>query len=47
MKFYIIICIAALFLITDLYSQQKRVRDYGIEVGVLKPGKNNAITRCI
>ncbi|MEL7147746.1 MAG: P1 family peptidase, partial [Bacteroidota bacterium] len=25
-------------------AQTKRVRDYGIEVGILKPGKNNAIT---
>ena len=29
---------------TDLISQTKRLRDYGIEVGVLKPGPNNAIT---
>jgi D-aminopeptidase len=33
-----------LFLGTTIFSQQKRVRDYGIEIGVLKPGKNNAIT---
>jgi D-aminopeptidase len=26
------------------HAQQKRVRDYGIEIGVLKTGKNNAIT---
>ncbi len=44
MKIFKIIFIIAFFLVTDLYSQQKRVRDYGIEVGVLKPGKNNAIT---
>ncbi len=25
-------------------AQQKRARDYGIEIGILKPGKNNAIT---
>lgn len=25
-------------------AQNKRVRDYGIEIGILKPGKNNAIT---
>lgn len=35
----ILVCI-----VNSTYSQQKRVRDYGIEVGVLKPGKNNAIT---
>lgn len=28
----------------DSYSQHKRIRDYGIEIGVLKTGKNNAIT---
>lgn len=28
----------------NLYSQNKRARDYGIEIGVLKPGKNNSIT---
>ena len=26
------------------FSQNKRIRDYGIEIGVLKTGKNNAIT---
>ncbi|MDX1362986.1 DmpA family aminopeptidase [Arenibacter latericius] len=26
------------------YSQKKRARDYGIEIGVLKTGENNAIT---
>jgi D-aminopeptidase len=29
---------------TSLFSQQKRVRDYGIEIGVLKTGTLNAIT---
>ncbi|MGB5555931.1 MAG: P1 family peptidase [Flavobacteriaceae bacterium] len=29
---------------TQAFSQDKRIRDYGIEIGVLKPGKNNAIT---
>ncbi|WP_299626764.1 P1 family peptidase [uncultured Tenacibaculum sp.] len=28
----------------NLLSQDKRVRDYGIEIGVLKPGKLNSIT---
>ncbi|SNR13869.1 DmpA family aminopeptidase [Tenacibaculum jejuense] len=27
-----------------LFSQDKRARDYGIEIGILKPGKLNAIT---
>lgn len=44
MKNFNIIFIIAFLLVTDSYSQQKRVRDYGIEVGVLKPGENNAIT---
>ncbi|MTI40235.1 P1 family peptidase [Fulvivirga lutimaris] len=29
---------------THVFSQSKRVRDYGIEIGVLKPGKFNSIT---
>ncbi len=29
---------------SNMLSQQKRARDYGIEIGVLKPGENNAIT---
>ena len=29
---------------TDSFSQEKRARDYGIEIGVFKTGKNNAIT---
>ena len=28
----------------NVYSQNKRLRDYGIEIGVLKTGKANAIT---
>jgi len=44
MKNFKFIFIITLLIVSDLYSQQKRVRDYGIEVGVLKPGKNNAIT---
>lgn len=28
----------------NVFTQNKRVRDYGIEIGILKPGKNNAIT---
>jgi len=44
MKIFNIFFIIAFLLVIDSYSQQKRVRDYGIEVGVLKTGKNNAIT---
>ncbi|GAA4278871.1 DmpA family aminopeptidase [Aquimarina mytili] len=29
---------------SSMLAQQKRARDYGIEIGVLEPGKNNAIT---
>ena len=44
MKFLKITLVLALLLANDLIAQQKRVRDYGIEVGVLKTGQNNAIT---
>ena len=43
MKNYKFLCMIILILNSNLYAQ-KRVRDYGIEVGVLKPGQNNAIT---
>ena len=33
-----------LLLSVNSFAQNKRVRDYGIEIGVLKPGTNNAIT---
>lgn len=38
--------LVVLFLLTLLnsFSQNKRVRDFGIEIGVLKPGENNALT---
>lgn len=38
--------VALVLLLTSIhtYSQQKRTRDYGIEIGVLKTGKYNAIT---
>ncbi|MEL7003437.1 MAG: P1 family peptidase, partial [Bacteroidota bacterium] len=39
--------IALILLLVDInytYSQKKRIRDYGIEIGVLKTGENNAIT---
>lgn len=42
------VSITVLLLVTvslsNSYSQKKRVRDYGIEIGVLKTGKDNAIT---
>ncbi|MDX1286394.1 MAG: P1 family peptidase, partial [Draconibacterium sp.] len=36
--------ITALFLIVLLNSYSQRIRDYGIEPGVMLPGKYNAIT---
>ena len=30
--------------VTTNFAQQKRARDFGIEIGVLKPGEHNAIT---
>lgn len=33
-----------LFMAISSNAQSKRIRDYGIEIGVLKPGINNAIT---
>jgi D-aminopeptidase len=39
------IVITVLMLISmNAFTQNRRVRDYGIEIGVLKPGLNNAIT---
>lgn len=39
------IVVVVLFLFSvNLYSQQQRARDYGIEIGILKPGTHNAIT---
>lgn len=38
---------AFLFILMEVmtgFSQNKRVRDYGIEIGILRPGKYNAIT---
>jgi len=28
----------------NIHAQKKRAADYGIKIGILKPGKNNAIT---
>ncbi|MCL6274940.1 P1 family peptidase [Muricauda sp. 2012CJ35-5] len=36
--------VIAILISHNVYSQNKRLRDYGIEIGVLKTGKNNAIT---
>lgn len=33
-----------LFMVSTSNAQTKRIRDYGIAIGVLKPGRNNAIT---
>lgn len=38
------VMILAVFMTLPIYAQKKRVRDYGIEIGVLKPGLNNSIT---
>ncbi|WP_396634748.1 P1 family peptidase [Maribacter sp. R86514] len=38
------ILLLIIFITVNTYSQNKRLRDYGIEVGVLKTGINNAIT---
>jgi len=38
------ILLLIVFITVNTYSQNKRLRDYGIEVGVLKTGINNAIT---
>lgn len=40
----ILTLILTVAVLMNVYSQTKRIRDYGIEVGVLKTGKNNAIT---
>jgi len=39
-----ILLVVFMLISIDSYSQHKRIRDYGIEIGVLKTGKNNAIT---
>lgn len=36
--------VIAILISHNVYSQNKRLRDYGIEIGVLKTGKNNTIT---
>ena len=44
MKKFILTSALAVFSIHIAMSQEKRPRDYGIEIGVLHPGQNNAIT---
>lgn len=39
-----IILLLLLSISVTSFSQKKRLRDYGVEIGVLKPGKHNAIT---
>ncbi len=40
------IILLAFFMLISInsFSQNKRIRDYGIEIGVLKTGKNNSVT---
>ena len=44
MKFFLSLTIIFLLGCTSLYAQQQNIREYGIEIGVLKTGKLNAIT---
>ncbi len=44
MKTYKTLLIVVMIISSNLFSQQKRARAHGIVIGVLKPGKNNAIT---
>ncbi len=41
LKILLVVCV---LISIDSYSQHNRIRDYGIEIGVLKTGKINAIT---
>ena len=43
-KKYFIIIISTICFNQSVYAQSDRIRDFGIKVGVLQPGKNNAIT---
>ena len=40
----ILLTVFTLFITISSFTQSKRARDYGIEIGVLKTGENNAIT---
>ncbi|MGB5189064.1 P1 family peptidase, partial [Robiginitalea sp.] len=44
MKWFSVFLLMGLFMPSNTYSQQKRIRDAGIVLGVLQPGKMNAIT---
>ncbi len=44
LRTYRILSVVFLLISINSFSQNKRVRDYGIEIGVLKTGENNAIT---
>ena len=44
MKVKFSILITVIMIVSDMNSQQKRLRDHGVEIGVLKTGENNAIT---
>jgi len=41
---YIALCLILTMVVVTGTSQNKRVRDYGIEIGVFRPGEHNAIT---
>ncbi|MBN2731278.1 MAG: P1 family peptidase [Balneolaceae bacterium] len=42
-RFFLSLCLCLIPFVT-LWGQQKNIRDYGIEIGVLQPGPTNAIT---
>jgi D-aminopeptidase len=44
MKWFTGFILLGLFMTSQMHSQSKRIRDTGIELGVLQPGKMNAIT---
>ena len=44
MKWYSVFLLIGLFMSYNSFSQQKRIREAGITLGVLQPGKMNAIT---
>lgn len=44
MKFLNLFSLLLIFLPLNLFAQDQNIRDYGIKIGVLQPGKQNAIT---
>ena len=44
MKVKFSILIIVIMIVSEMNSQQKRLRDHGVEIGVLKTGENNTIT---